>query len=191
MRRESADRSGLARRIGVPPDWATVNQVHGRDIAEVSAPGPAGDADGLFTLEPGVPLAVFTADCVGVAIAGDKAIGVAHAGWRGAESRVVPAILDIFDRSGIAPTHATIGPHIRRCCFEVGEEVAERFPAHTSSTTWGTTSVDLSSVIRAQLGSIPTADISRCTRCGTNTFSHRRNADLRRMATVAMLVEAT
>ena len=190
MRLDSANRSRFSSDLGVPEAWATVEQVHGRVIREVSQAGVAGQADGLFTRERGLPLAVFTADCAGVAIAGEGGVGVAHAGWRGADSMVVTELLDAFAQAGITPAHATIGPHIRSCCFEVGPEVVERFPDHISATTWGTTSIDLSGVIKEQLGSVTTADISECTRCGGNSYSHRRDADPRRMATIVELQES-
>ena len=51
-----------------------------------------------------------------------------HSGWRGAAARVVPAALEaLASLHGTRPSsiRAWLGPSIRGCCFEVGEEVVE------------------------------------------------------------------
>lgn len=180
-------RDRVSGRLGIGTSWGTVDQVHGTVVVAVSEAGDAGMADGLFSTTPGLPLAVFTADCVGVAVVGVGAVGVAHAGWRGAAAGVVFSLTNHFVEAGVEIQSATIGPHIRSCCFEVGAEVVEQFPKHVSETTWGTPSVDLASVVREQLGDVPTSDLGACTHCGKSAFSHRRDGDGRRMATIVML----
>jgi copper oxidase (laccase) domain-containing protein len=135
---------------------------------------------------PDLPLAVFTADCVGVVMIADDAIGVAHAGWRGAAAGVVTALRARFETTGLQVRRAVIGPHIRSCCFEVGPEVAERFPGHVAETTWGTTSIDLAGVIGAQLAGIDVTDFTACTHHEGSWFSHRRDSDPRRLASLAV-----
>jgi len=49
-----------------------------------------------------------------------------HSGWRGALQRITAAALDAAPLDPAA-THAWLGPSIRACCFEVGEEVAAQF----------------------------------------------------------------
>ncbi len=70
----------VSQSLGISSNWATVRQVHGDRILEVTAGGDAGEADGLLTTEPGVPVAVFTADCVGVIIEAEHGTAVVHAG---------------------------------------------------------------------------------------------------------------
>lgn len=180
-------RRRLSTRLGHSDRWALVDQVHGATVVDVSEPGNHGPADGLFTETAGLPLAVFTADCAGVVLMADDAIGVAHAGWRGAAAGVVATLRGRFDSSGRQVHSAVIGPHIRSCCFEVGPEVAEVFTDHVRKTTWGTTSVDLASVIRAQLPGIDVVDFTACTYHEDTWFSYRRDSDARRMATLAVL----
>jgi polyphenol oxidase len=174
MRRDhqARERLGLA-------EWATVRQVHGSTVADASASGDHGEADGLFTTEVGLPLAVFTADCLGVVIHGPGRVAVVHAGWRGVDSGVVA---NAVDRVGDVRS-AHIGPHIRSCCFEVGPEVAERFVGHVGRTRAGTTSVDLASAVAAQLPVRPEV-VGQCTRCGSDTYSHRRDGTKERLAAV-------
>lgn len=187
VRRDAGAREQVSEAIGVSSEWATVRQVHGERVVVVDGPGDAGEADALFTTTPGLPLAVFTADCVGVVIEGDRAVGVAHAGWRGARAGIVRGLIDAFESAGAEPRTATIGPHIRSCCFEVGPEVAAQFGGHLAETTWGTPSVDLAGQVRASLEGIEVADFGVCTMCGDDTFSHRRDADRSRMAALGWL----
>ena len=77
-------------------------QVHGADAARVPAGGGfAGLVDILVTAERGVPLAIFTADCLAIVLCDPAAgaLGVAHVGWRGtvkgATQRAVRAIGEV------------------------------------------------------------------------------------------------
>jgi copper oxidase (laccase) domain-containing protein len=124
---------------------------------------------------PGLPLAVYVADCFGVVVHGDGVVGVAHAGWRGARSGVVSALLDAMRDSGHIPNRAVIGPGIRSCCFEVGPSVAAQFPDAVTETTWGGVSVDLPAVITAQLSEVEVDVVDGCTRHEEKYFSHRRD----------------
>jgi YfiH family protein len=186
LRGDLTARHRLAARLGISPEWAAVDQVHGADVVDVDMPGNHGPADGMFTTRVDLPLAVFTADCAGVALMSDDAVGVAHAGWRGAAGGIVEALRGRFESSGRHVRRAVIGPHIRSCCFEVGEEVAERFPGHVAATTWGTRSVDLAGVIRDHLAGIEVQDFTACTHHEAQWFSHRRDSDPRRLTTLVV-----
>ena len=186
LRGDPAARHRLAARLGIAPKWAEVDQVHGADVVVVDTPGSHGPADGMFTTCADLPLGVFTADCAGVVLMSDDAVGVAHAGWRGAAAGIVQVLRDRFESSGRQVHRAVIGPHIRSCCFEVGEEVAEHFPGQVTSTSWGTRSVDLAGVIREQLVGIEVQDIAVCTHHEAPWFSHRRDADPRRLAALVV-----
>jgi YfiH family protein len=186
LRGDADARRRLSARLGISERWAVVEQVHGSAVVDVEEPGSHGPADGLFTEVPDLPLAVFTADCAGVVMIADDAIGVAHVGWRGAAAGVVPALRARFEAAGRPVRRAVIGPHIRSCCFEVGPEVVERFPGHVAETTWGTTSVDLAGVVRAQLEGIDVQDFRACTHHEDSWFSHRRDSDPRRLASLAV-----
>jgi len=187
QRHDLAARAGFASELGVPFDWAVVHQVHGQRVVEVDEAGEFGEADALFTLRPGLPIAVFTADCAAVVLGASSAVGVAHAGWRGAAAGVVPTLAKAMERAGAVPRWAAIGPAIGPCCFEVGPEVAVQFPENVASTSWGTTSVDLPGVVAGQLGDLELWQARVCTFDNLGCFSHRRNSALERMAAVAWL----
>jgi purine-nucleoside/S-methyl-5'-thioadenosine phosphorylase / adenosine deaminase len=187
MRGDLAARGRIANRLGVQPDWATVSQSHGADVIEVDEPGEQGPADGMWTMRSGLPLAVFTADCLGVVLRSDDAVGVAHAGWRGADAGVLPRLREAMVAAGHVPRKAWIGPAIGKCCFEVGRDVAELFPDHLGSTSWGTTSVDLRGVARGQLEGLKVWSTDACTMHEDRYLSHRRDRSPARMATLSWL----
>lgn len=185
LRSDSEARLALARRVGARSDWATVDQVHGGAVFEVSTSGRAGEADALWTSATDLPLAIFTADCFPVAVSASRAVGIAHAGWRGAAAGVVANLREAMTEAGFEPEGAFIGPGIGPCCFEVGEEVAERFPGMTGETTWGTVSVDLRAAIRSQLEGMSVWESSSCTVHDPGWYSHRADGADQRQAAVA------
>ena len=90
------------------------------------------DVDGLITIEPGIALACFYADCVPLYFVDpvNHAIGLAHSGWRGTVGRMgahmVQAMQEAFGSRPEALITA-IGPSICRSCYEVSEDVADAF----------------------------------------------------------------
>ena len=84
------------------------------------------DCDGLITDRPGVPLCVFTADCVPVLLH-EPAAGIAaavHSGWKGTVQDMMGAAVRAIRDMGGRPENirAAIGPAISQCCFETGVE---------------------------------------------------------------------
>jgi len=95
-----------------------------------TADPPAGD--GLMTAEPGVLLTIRIADCLPVLLVDPqrRAVAAVHAGWRGALARVIEkAVGDMRRAFGSDPGKliAALGPSIRACCYQVGEEVVGAF----------------------------------------------------------------
>lgn len=186
--RSQPARDSFSAALGISNRWAEVNQVHGSDVVEARAPGTVGSADAIWTTTQSLPLAIFTADCFGIVLISDSAVGVAHAGWRGAQAGVVAQLAETMTERGHRPDRAAIGPGIGPCCFEVGSEVAEQFPDERSSTTWGTTSVDLAAVVRKQLpAGIESWAAERCSMHEPGWFSHRATATLDRMVALAWI----
>ena len=117
--------------------WPLVSlrQIHSDLIYRVDAlPEQLLAGDGLVTDTPGLLVAVQTADCLPVILADPKrrAIGVFHAGWRGTVKRIVEkGVGEMRKEFGSDPRNlvAAIGPGIRGCCYDVGEEVRTKFDA--------------------------------------------------------------
>lgn len=186
IRHDAAARRGVSRALAVADQWAVLTQVHGADVVRVDGPGNAGEGDAMWTTEHDLPLAVFTADCLGVVLAGPEAVGVAHAGWRGAVAGVVANLRSAMSEAGHPPSRGAIGPGIGPCCFEVGEEVSKLF-ADVTATTWGATSVDLGKAVAAQLEGIELWAAGACTDHEDGWFSHRRDGTTQRMASIGWL----
>ena len=184
QRNDMTARSAVSAWLGIPRQWATVRQVHGITSHRATTPGELDEADALWTDVPGLPLAVFTADCFGVVLLAGSAVGVAHAGWRGTANGVVAALRREMTEQGHEPKIGAVGPGIGPCCFEVGAEVAERFPDDVTETTWGTRSVDLVSSIRRQLEGVEVWIAGSCTMHDPGLFSHRQTRTLLRHASI-------
>ena len=182
LRSDARARGELSRRVGIASEWATVNQVHGSALVRVSAPGAAGEADALWTSEPGLPLVIFTADCLAVVFQAPGAAGIAHAGRRGAAGGVVSGLRAAMSEAGFEPERAFVGPGIGPCCFEVGPDVVERFPRSLARTSWGSTSVDLPGSVRDSLDGLDIWSADVCTKHEPGWFSHRSDATPSRQA---------
>ena len=96
--------------------------------AAISSPA----ADGLITAEPGILLTMRIADCLPLLLVDPqrRVVAAVHAGWRGALAGIVEkAVGDLHHAFGSSPESlvAALGPSIRACCYEVGEEVVEAF----------------------------------------------------------------
>lgn len=187
MRNNPASRKRLSSALGISSEWATVSQVHGSEVMEVTAPGNAGVADALWTRTRGLPIAVLTADCLGVVLIAEGGVGVAHAGWRGVDAGVVDRLREEMSSVGVDPIRAYVGPGIGPCCFEVGPEVAERFPGATSRTTWETVSVDLATALGAQLSGVAVYSVVACTMHEDAWYSHREDGTAARLATLGWM----
>ena len=114
----------------------TLRQIHSSVLVH-SVAADAGrqapwKADGLMTDEPGLLLAIQTADCIPVLVADRKRRVVAafHAGWRGTVKRMVESGVGRMRLEfGCRPEDLTaaIGPGAGVCCYAVGEEVRSSF----------------------------------------------------------------
>lgn len=190
----------LAGALGFPPERVTIGrQVHGARLAAHAgpqAPSPFADpgsaipeVDGHVTGEPSLPLLVFVADCVPVALSGPGGVAMLHCGWRGLASSVracghaaeegatsgliAPAV------AAVEATDAAIGPSIGPCCYEVGDAVREAFDSLGEGVASGPM-LDLPEVARRLLleaGVERVEAAGLCTSCESELFfSHRRDA---------------
>lgn len=190
-------RNGVSVDVGAPSDWATISQVHGPVVRVAAAPDHLGEADGLITQSQRLSLSVATADCLPIALAGDRTMALVHAGWRGIVSGVIPAAIAAMHELGDAPRTAAIGPHIGPCCYEVGDEVIDGLGGYAASTRWGTQSANLAAAAVAQIAlertegaRAPDADVEVspiCTMDDRRFHSFRRDGTTQRQVTVAWL----
>jgi YfiH family protein len=112
------------------------------------------------------------------------AIGLIHAGWRGAARGIAgKAVRKMHEVYGTNPISLVVvlGPSIQKCCYEVGPEVALRFPSSARSRRrekWhldlaGANALDLAraGVLKKNIQASP-----HCTCCEPRSFhSYRRD----------------
>jgi YfiH family protein len=176
---------------GLPIVW--MRQVHGRNVAFVDGPrpDPVPDVDGLVTTTAGLTLGVLVADCVPVLLAAPGVAAVAHAGRKGLQLGVVPAVLDRIAALGVdmADLNVRLGPAACGACYEVPEamrdEVATLVPEAASRTRFGTAGLDIRAGLAAQLRTCGVTDIdvsSVCTLESPDHFSYRRDGTTGRTA---------
>jgi len=131
----AANRALLAHAIGARPVF--MRQVHGSRVVRVGL-ADTGDralvheADACVTTETGVACVVQAADCLPVLLAAPdgRAVGAAHAGWRGLAGGVVEAaVAAVCEAAGCEARELTawLGACIGPGAFEVGADVLDAF----------------------------------------------------------------
>ena len=199
---EEGGRLRLAEALGVSPAaLVPTRQVHGDEIMRVPSPAygrwrSQRGADGLITVLPGVFLMGYFADCVPI-LAYDpvhRAVGLAHAGWRGTLLRIVERLVaEMGAAFGTRPQdlRVGIGPSIGPCCYEIGEEViagvrkqlpdAEALlrpglPGHAFLDLW---TANRQGLLRAGVLAAHVEVSQQCTSCHVERFfSYRREGRL-------------
>ena len=164
-----------------PGPLAWLQQVHSAEVTTART-GDCGRADALISDRPGLVLSVATADCVPIVVAANGHLAAIHAGWRGiAGGLIFETIQRMEDKSN--PISAWLGPAIGVCCYEVGEEVADRVAAASTRQVIaqgakGRPHLDLLSAAASQLRTAGVGEIQifpECTKCHHDQFwSHRR-----------------
>ncbi|ARP89940.1 hypothetical protein CAL14_06265 [Bordetella genomosp. 9] len=192
-------------RAVLPADPLWLRQVHGNRVIDADGPveeEPAADASVTAALNR--PLAIMVADCLPVLIVETRgrAVGAAHAGWRGLAGGVLENTLDALRAKcpDAAGWHAWIGPGIGPHAFEVGQDVFDAFAGDGPGTA------DRFSPVAGRpgkwLADLPGLAAARLRRAGVDTvhcsghctvsdpgrfFSYRRDGQTGRMALLAWL----
>jgi len=188
-------------RFGIDATLSTCVQVHGRNVVRAindTRWRECDSCDALFSSDSGTALGIKVADCLPVSMA-DMDRGVIaniHSGWRGAVQKIATEAIDVIGPVGVN-AQAWLGPSIRVCCFEVGEEVVDEFRAAYSNAeafvdrSNAKPHIDLPALTAALLierGFAPQHihDSRLCTRCDGSIFhSYRRKRGGRNLAIAA------
>ena len=194
----TANRAALRTLAGLPaaPRWLA--QVHGTRVVRFDArdDDTLHEADAAVTSEPGVVLAILTADCLPVLFCSDdgRELGAAHAGWGGLSKGVLEATVAAMHA---APRDlvAWIGPAAGPANYEIGEEVRAAFvdrdaraAAAFVPTRPGHWKVDLFALARQRLANAGVTRVGGGTECTiadrARFYSYRRDGRTGRMATL-------
>ncbi|MFM0625433.1 peptidoglycan editing factor PgeF [Paraburkholderia xenovorans] len=134
----AANRVRLLKLAGVS-EAAWLEQIHGAGIvraedvlAQAHATGTPTRADASVTDRPGTVCVVMVADCMPVLFCDEagRAVGAAHAGWRGLAAGIVEQTAQrVAELAGVetGALHAYLGPSIGPDAFEVGADVRDAF----------------------------------------------------------------
>ncbi|HYM60237.1 MAG TPA: polyphenol oxidase family protein [Thermoanaerobaculia bacterium] len=194
----------IRERFGIDAALTTCVQIHGTAARQArpnngqNAPAAArwrecDPCDALWSSEKQTALGIKVADCLPVTLIDPTGFVIAniHSGWRGAARRIVSeslAALRSQTEFNPAAASAWLGPSIRVCCFEVGEEVVDELRAaygdvdpFVDGARGRKPHVDLTALTRALLHEAGIAascifDSELCTRCEGSIFhSYRRD----------------
>lgn len=199
---QTVARNRATLRAHLPNEPLWLNQVHGITVVHAQA-GMVVDypptADASIATEPGVVCAIMTADCLPVLLSdpSGRAVGAAHAGWRGLAGGVLQQTVNAMRDVGANEIMAWLGPAIGPHAFEVGAEVRTMFcdqnpeaeRAFVARAEYpGKYLADLYALARLALGKVGVSAISggdQCTLHQTeNYFSFRRDQRCGRMASL-------
>lgn len=193
----------LAGAIGVRvEDMTFTHQTHTVNVAVVREEDRGRrfmETDGMVTDVPGICLVTFYADCVPLYLVDPvrKVIGLSHSGWRGTVNRMGQVTLEKMQEVyGTDPKDvvAAIGPSICQDCYEVSEDVIDRFKDSFSRKDWkdlfyrkenGKYQLNLwwaNELVFWEAGILPEhiAVTNLCTHCNPDIlFSHRTTGDKR------------
>ena len=182
--RVNENRRRLCAEIGAQPDALAMNyQHHSADVLRARPGCRDAHGDGIWTDERGLPLLALAADCLPIALArangSGPALALLHAGWRGLLEGIVAAGVSALGGRAVA---AALGPAIGPCCYEVGEDVADRFRRAFGFGLYRERRLDLWTAAERALrvaGCVRVDRIDLCTACSpARFFSHRRDEGL-------------
>jgi YfiH family protein len=197
--RFDADAASWAHALGADAGrrMLSLKQMHGTTVvnAGTQANGQSPEADGAWTSSPSDLLVVRTADCAALWLVDPERerLALLHVGWRGAAAGIIRHAVQTLVEDGSDPGAlvAAAGPHIGRCCFEVGLDVAAPFHEIDGAVNAphilkvrsraDTVSLDLGAIIAGQLHEAGLSRIgvhiaTACTRCSDGVLhSYRRN----------------
>lgn len=144
-----------------------------------------GVCDALMTAERGVALAVQTADCLPVVLAGGGVVGIVHAGWRGLAAGILgKAVRLLCAQFGLEPKalHAVIGVGVGPCHYPVGPEVVaaleNRLGTLPQAIFDGRVNLQLCAQVALLQAGLVTAHmrlLPGCTACSPHHHSYRRD----------------
>lgn len=163
-----------------------MRQVHGNVVSEASDEfdNIIDSTDGLVSSRKGVFLLGTFADCVPVLFfdKDKKIFGIAHAGWKGAYKEIVKVLISKMIDYGSSAQNILVGlgPSIRVCCYNIGEErkqlFVKKFPKWQKKILQkkdNLTFLDLQTIIKIELleSGILKANIKDCMVCTKDNMS--------------------
>ena len=193
------NRRRMRRALELPAEPAWLEQIHGREVADLDRAALPQRADASLTRAAGRVCVVQVADCLPVLLAARSgaAVAAAHCGWRGLANGVLEATVSALGVPA-GELHAWLGPAIGPGAFEVGPEVRAAFllqdaraESAFAGNSQGRWQCDLFELARQRLARLGVTAVSGG---GVSThadperfFSYRRDGRSGRMAALIWL----
>jgi polyphenol oxidase len=162
--------------------------IHDNNVAIVSSNNKEKiikKSDGLITDMKNICLTVTVSDCLPIFIYDKKIIGIAHASWKCIIKNIVRNMAEKIKNnynSNEKELMVFIGPHIKKCHFEIKEDVLDKFSKYPEFIIEKKSKyfVDLEGIVKKQfiLAGLSADNItisSECTYCNKGYFSFRRD----------------
>lgn len=165
---------------------AYAEQIHSNIVLDIKKHLQQGDA--LITNESKTAVGVFTADCVPILIYDHhkKVASAVHSGWKGTFNNILSETINKMIegyRCSKENMIIYIGPHIRKCCYEVGDELKERFlNKGYSEDVFTANYLDLNKCIKDEMWKIgikpsQVLEAPYCTKCSMEYKFHSYRRD--------------
>jgi len=164
-------------------------QVHGSTVCNCEQEGRLENVDALVSNNRDLVLSIQVADCIPLFLLdiNTNIFALVHSGWRGAEKKIVTNTIQemIGIGSRVKDIKVLMGPSIQQCCFEIGPEVAEKFPeVFLTIGNSDRSYLDLQGVVGAELADLGIQEkqinlMSECTSCNAGKYhSYRKNGKI-------------
>ena len=188
------NRQMIVEQFGVVKEQVCIlEQVHGNTVVIAEPSWHTFQADAMISNQKDLLLVIGVADCVPILFYDPikKAIGAAHAGWRGTSLRIVEKVLERMSEdydSSPSDVRVVLGPAISKKNYQVGPEVIEAFikagfPQDVYESDNDRYRLDVSAANRYLLKNLGVTHVNTldyCTFADPETFySHRRDGKKR------------
>ncbi len=161
-------------------------QVHSDIVTDFYGEIKQGDA--IISTGSKLAVGVFTADCVPILIYDykNKTVAAVHSGWKGTYSNILGKTINKMIKDYKCSSEniiVYIGPHIHSCCYEVGEEIRNKFlEAGFSEDVIEGNNLNLNKCIKDQLSEMKInnsqiLEIPYCTKCSKEYKFHSYRRD--------------
>ena len=172
-----------------------MDQIHGKNLRFISSHSskPIANTDALFSSSTNLALAVFSADCLPIALCktDGSEFAVIHAGWKGLVSGVVETSISSFTNS--SNLSAWIGPSISKQNYEVGKDLYDAFMAKDRNSILNFSKRDsykflfnlqgeAERILKKYKINVQTSDI--CTYNSSSLYSYRKEETENRIVTI-------
>tara|TARA_B100000003_G_scaffold185046_1_gene179065 strand:+ start:263 stop:946 length:684 start_codon:yes stop_codon:yes gene_type:complete len=161
-------------------------QVHSKNVILKNEAGKVNGVDGVFTFNPDIVCSIQVADCMPIYFCHqiEKKFGIIHVGWRGLVDGIIFQSNRLLNNNGLNldDFELIIGPSIQQCCFEVRNDIIQKFDKQfINKIDENRFKVNLQSIAISQLNDLnfnteKIKVISECTFCNPEKYySYRRD----------------